>query len=54
MITNPMDLQTVMKKVKQKQYKSKLEFRDDLELIWSNCLTYNDNEVRSLLQLATP
>jgi transcriptional activator SPT7 len=41
-----MDLQTMMKKVKQKQYKSKLEFHDDLELIWSNCLSYN-SEVRT-------
>jgi hypothetical protein len=44
-IDNPMDLQTMAKKVKQKQYKSKAQFRDDLELIWSNCLVYNP-EVR--------
>lgn len=45
-ITNPMDFQTMLKKVKQKQYKSKREFKDDLELIWSNCYTYNASEVR--------
>lgn len=45
-ISNPMDLQTVQKKVKSKQYKSKKEFADDLDLIWSNCYTYNTGEVR--------
>ncbi|KAJ7478861.1 Bromodomain-containing protein, partial [Mycena galericulata] len=40
-ITNPMDLQTMLKKVKQRQYRSKREFKDDLDLIWSNCFTYN-------------
>ncbi|KAF9476670.1 hypothetical protein BDN70DRAFT_882134 [Pholiota conissans] len=43
-IQNPMDFQTMLKKVKQKQYKSKREFKDDLDLIWSNCLTYNAAE----------
>jgi transcriptional activator SPT7 len=36
----------MLKKVKQKQYKSKKEFKDDLDLIWSNCYTYNATEVR--------
>jgi transcriptional activator SPT7 len=40
-----MDLQTMLKKVKSKQYKSKREFADDLDLIWSNCFTYNATEV---------
>lgn len=44
-IANPMDFGTMLKKVKQKQYKSKREFRDDLDLIWSNCFTYNASEV---------
>ena len=44
-IQNPMDLQTMLKKVKQKQYKSKLEFADDLQLIWENCFRYNVGEV---------
>ncbi|KAF9222438.1 hypothetical protein BS17DRAFT_735927 [Gyrodon lividus] len=43
-ISNPMDLQTMLKKVKAKQYKSKREFKDDLDLIWSNCYTYNATE----------
>lgn len=48
-ISNPMDFQTMLKKVKQKQYKSKREFKDDLDLIWSNCYTYNATEVRAPL-----
>lgn len=40
-----MDFQTMLKKVKQKQYKSKKEFKDDLDLIWSNCFQYNAAEV---------
>ncbi|KAI9507752.1 hypothetical protein F5148DRAFT_1202423 [Russula earlei] len=43
-ITNPMDFQTMLKKVKQKQYKSKKDFKDDLDLIWSNCFQYNATE----------
>ena len=35
----------MLKKVKQKSYKSKKEFKDDLDLIWSNCFTYNATEV---------
>lgn len=44
-ISNPMDLQTMVKKVKQRHYKSKKEFHDDLNLIWDNCFTYNANKV---------
>lgn len=40
-IKNPMDLNTVMKKLKNLQYNSKEEFVNDLMLIWNNCLTYN-------------
>lgn len=40
-IKKPMDLNTVMKKLKNLQYNSKKEFVDDLMLIWSNCLAYN-------------
>lgn len=40
-IKSPMDIGTMMKKLKQLQYKSKKEFVDDLMLIWSNCLKYN-------------
>ncbi|RAR04710.1 transcriptional activator spt7 [Stemphylium lycopersici] len=40
-IKHPMDIGTMMKKLKQLQYKSKKEFVEDLMLIWSNCLKYN-------------
>ncbi|PVI07055.1 hypothetical protein DM02DRAFT_649386 [Periconia macrospinosa] len=40
-IKQPMDIGTMMKKLKQLQYKSKKEFTDDLMLIWANCLKYN-------------
>ncbi|KAJ7578268.1 hypothetical protein C8J56DRAFT_969556 [Mycena floridula] len=49
-IQTPMDLQTMLKKVKQKTYKSKKEFKDDLDLIWSNCVTYNAVETHPLRQ----
>lgn len=44
-IDRPMDLQTMLKKVKAKNYKSKKEFIDDLDLIWDNCFRYNTGEV---------
>ncbi|KAK9460836.1 uncharacterized protein V1516DRAFT_677792 [Lipomyces oligophaga] len=40
-IKNPMDLSTVMKKLKLFQYRSKQEFVDDLMLIWNNCFEFN-------------
>ncbi|KAG4430268.1 hypothetical protein IFR05_014247 [Cadophora sp. M221] len=40
-IKHPMDLGTMTKKLKTLTYKSKKEFVDDLDLIWSNCLKYN-------------
>lgn len=45
-ILQPMDLGTMLKKVKSKTYKSKKEFSDDLNLIWENCYQYNAAEVR--------
>jgi transcriptional activator SPT7 len=45
-ISTPMDFQTMLKRVKARTYKSKREFKDDLDLIWSNCLTYNAAPVR--------
>ena len=41
-----MDFQTMLKRVKARSYKSKREFKDDLDLIWSNCLLYNAAPVR--------
>jgi transcriptional activator SPT7 len=40
-IKHPMDIGTMLKKLKGLQYKSKKEFVDDLNLIWANCLQYN-------------
>ncbi|KAJ3507641.1 hypothetical protein NMY22_g16866 [Coprinellus aureogranulatus] len=51
-ITNPMDFQTMARKIKQKSYKSKREFKDDLDLIWSNCYKYNAVEDHPLRQCA--
>lgn len=42
-IKKPMDLNTISKKLKNFQYKSKTEFVDDVMLIWKNCLTYNSD-----------
>ncbi|KAI9688889.1 MAG: Transcriptional activator spt7 [Bathelium mastoideum] len=40
-IKHPMDIGTMIKKLKSFSYKSKKEFTDDLNLIWANCLKYN-------------
>ena len=42
-IKKSMDLNTVLKKLKTFQYKTKQEFVDDVMLIWKNCLTYNSD-----------
>ncbi|GAA5870113.1 hypothetical protein JCM3774_002596 [Rhodotorula dairenensis] len=42
-IKHPMDLATLLKKVKQQSYRTKKAFADDLDLIWSNCLLYNSH-----------
>lgn len=42
-IKKPMDLNTILKKLKGFQYKSKSEFMEDVLLIWKNCLTYNSD-----------
>ncbi|AAS52854.1 AER172Cp [Eremothecium gossypii ATCC 10895] len=42
-IKKPMDLNTVLKKLKTFQYRSKQQFTDDIMLIWKNCLTYNSD-----------
>ena len=40
-IKHPMDMGSMIKKLKTLAYKSKKEFVDDLNLIWANCLKYN-------------
>ncbi|KAJ8607631.1 hypothetical protein MRB53_040150 [Persea americana] len=42
-IRQPMDIGTMLKKLKSLAYKSKKEFVDDLNLIWANCLKYNSS-----------
>ncbi|KAF2869189.1 transcriptional activator spt7 [Massariosphaeria phaeospora] len=51
-IKHPMDIGTMMKKLKQLAYKSKKEFVDDLMLIWSNCLKYNADPLHPLRKKA--
>ncbi|KAJ8605071.1 hypothetical protein MRB53_041544 [Persea americana] len=51
-IKNPMDIGTMMKKLKQFSYKSKKEFVDDLSLIWTNCLKYNQDPAHPLRKKA--
>ncbi|PKI85861.1 Transcriptional activator spt7 [Malassezia vespertilionis] len=52
-ITNPMDLGTMQKKLKSGQYKNKAQFSADLDLIWNNCLVYNASPQHPLRRNAT-
>ncbi|TRM55667.1 Bromodomain-containing protein, partial [Schizophyllum amplum] len=52
-IQEPMDLQTMLRKVRQRSYKSKREFKDDLDRIWDNCFQYNAAENHPLRKCAT-
>lgn len=47
-IKEPMDLSTVLRKLRAFQYNSKQDFVRDLDLIWSNCLTYNSDPAHFL------
>lgn len=40
-ISHPMDLQTMTEKLIKKEYKSMIQFKHDLDLIWQNCFQYN-------------
>ena len=40
-IKNPMDLGTVKSKLKDNKYSTFLDFLSDIDLIWTNCRTYN-------------
>ncbi|KEY67906.1 hypothetical protein S7711_02117 [Stachybotrys chartarum IBT 7711] len=51
-IKNPMDLGTMTKKLKSLNYKSKAEFVTDLNLIWDNCLKYNQDMNHPLRRMA--
>ncbi|GAA5955455.1 hypothetical protein JCM10213_000379 [Rhodosporidiobolus nylandii] len=47
-IKRPMDLGTLLKKVRQQTYRTKKAFAEDLDLIWSNCLLYNSHPAHPL------
>ncbi len=51
-IKTPMDLGSMTKKLKGTQYKSKAEFVTDLNLIWDNCLKYNQDMGHPLRRMA--
>lgn len=40
-VKNPMDLTTVIKKLKNNGYTSKSSVEKDVRLIWQNCMSYN-------------
>ncbi|KLU85037.1 bromodomain-containing protein [Magnaporthiopsis poae ATCC 64411] len=52
LIKQPMDLGTMTKKLKGLQYKSKADFVYDLNLIWDNCLKYNQDLNHHLRRMA--
>lgn len=51
-IKYPMDIGTMLKKLKSFAYKSKKDFVDDLNFIWSNCLKYNQDPAHPLRKKA--
>ena len=51
-IKHPMDMGSMTKKLKGLQYKSKAEFVTDLNLIWDNCLKYNQDMNHPLRRMA--
>ncbi|KAG9723461.1 hypothetical protein KCU75_g21186, partial [Aureobasidium melanogenum] len=51
-IKQPMDIGTMIKKLKSFSYRSKKEFVGDLNLIWANCLTYNADPAHPLRKKA--
>ncbi|KAI0517780.1 bromodomain-containing protein [Xylaria bambusicola] len=51
-IKQPMDLGSMTKKLKSLNYKSKTDFVTDLNLIWDNCLRYNQDMNHPLRRMA--
>merc|ERR1712150_209086 len=43
-ITRPMDMETLLKNVKNYKYKIRAEFLDDIDLIYENCRKYNGTD----------
>ena len=50
-ISHPMDLSTVTKKLEEDQYKTVSEWKSDVELIWSNSVEYN--KTNTLMKIIT-
>ena len=42
MVTEPMDITTVMQKMREHRYESKYDFKRDIELIFNNCREFNE------------
>lgn len=40
-VKRPMDLGTVKRKLQTSAYKSPMDFKEDVDLVWSNCASYN-------------
>ncbi|CAI4217529.1 unnamed protein product [Parascedosporium putredinis] len=51
-IKQPMDMGSMTKKLKSLTYKSKTDFVTDLNLIWDNCLKYNQDMNHPLRRMA--
>lgn len=47
-----MDLSTIKNKLKRQKYTSSEEVFDDIQLIWTNCKSYNMAESVRLLHLS--
>lgn len=43
MVKKPMDLGTIKKKLEDGQYKNMSEVADDIRLVWTNCMAYNQD-----------
>jgi len=43
LIKNPMDLGTVKRNINSRKYKSIPEAAEDIRLVWTNCMTYNQD-----------
>lgn len=47
-ILHPMDISSMIKKLKQLSYGSKKEFVEDLDLMWTNCFKYNTDSAHPI------
>ena len=51
-ISKPMDIGTMLKKLHKTEYRNKKEFTDDLDQIWANCFKYNADPAHPLRKKA--